>query len=41
MQELKTIFDPNGVLNPGVMFSNAAITDNMRPDLLDVGEIKA
>ena len=34
MQEVKAIFDPGGLLNPGAMFSSAPITDNMRPDLL-------
>jgi len=34
MQELKTIFDPRGLFNPGVMFSDHDITDDMRPDLL-------
>ncbi len=34
MQEVKAIFDPGGLLNPGVMFSSAPITDNMRSDLL-------
>ena len=34
MREVKTIFDPHDILNPGTMFSDAPITDNMRPDLL-------
>jgi FAD/FMN-containing dehydrogenase len=34
MQELKNIFDPEGLLNPGVMFSQGPITRNMHPDLL-------
>jgi FAD/FMN-containing dehydrogenase len=35
MREIKTIFDPGDILNPGVMFSDAPITDNMRKDLLE------
>ncbi len=34
MQEVKRIFDPKGLLNPGVMFTDAPITDHIRPDLL-------
>jgi glycolate oxidase len=34
MREVKTIFDPGEILNPGVMFGNTPITENMRPDLL-------
>jgi FAD/FMN-containing dehydrogenase len=34
MREIKAILDPQGILNPGVMFSTEPITDNMRPDLL-------
>ena len=33
MQELKRIFDPEGIFNPGVMFSDKSITDNLRHDL--------
>jgi FAD/FMN-containing dehydrogenase len=35
MREIKTIFDPHDMLNPGAMFSERPITDNMRPDLLE------
>ncbi len=35
MWEVKTIFDPHDILNPGAMFSDRPITDNMRPDLLE------
>jgi glycolate oxidase len=35
MREVKTIFDPHDILNPGAMFNNGPITDNMRPDLLE------
>jgi FAD/FMN-containing dehydrogenase len=38
MREVKTIFDPQGILNPEVMFSARPITDNMRPDLLELSE---
>jgi FAD/FMN-containing dehydrogenase len=34
MREVKTIFDPHDMLNPGTMFSDAPITDNIQPDLL-------
>ena len=34
MREVKDIFDPRDMLNPGVMFSDLPITDNMREDLL-------
>ncbi len=34
MQEVKLIFDPDDLLNPGVMFSNRSITENMRGDFL-------
>jgi FAD/FMN-containing dehydrogenase len=34
MREVKNIFDPQELLNPGVMFGNAPITDHMRTDLL-------
>jgi FAD/FMN-containing dehydrogenase len=34
MRELKELFDPEGILNPGVMFSEGPITEHMRPDLL-------
>lgn len=34
MRELKRIFDPDDLLNPGVMFSDRPITENMREDLL-------
>ncbi|HET7319709.1 MAG TPA: FAD-linked oxidase C-terminal domain-containing protein, partial [Nitrospirota bacterium] len=35
MREVKRIFDPEEILNPGVMFSDAPITDHMREDLLE------
>lgn len=35
MKEVKSIFDPQGILNPGAMFSDEPITDNMRPELLE------
>lgn len=34
MRRLKAIFDPDGVFNPEVMFSDRPITDHLRPDLL-------
>ena len=34
MRELKTIFDPQEVFNPGVMFSDGGMTDHIRPELL-------
>jgi len=34
MKEIKTIFDPEGIFNPGAMFSEGDITDSVRPDLL-------
>lgn len=34
MKEVKNLFDPRGLLNPGVMFSDAPITDDLRPDLI-------
>lgn len=33
MQEVKTIFDPDGLFNPGVLFSNNSIADNLRDEL--------
>ncbi len=33
MKEVKAIFDPKDIFNPGAMFGNAPITDHMRPDL--------
>ena len=33
MKEVKRIFDPDGIFNPGVMFSDKSITDNLRHDL--------
>lgn len=36
MKKVKGIFDPDGVFNPGVMFSNRPITDHMQKDLLEV-----
>jgi FAD/FMN-containing dehydrogenase len=33
MREVKKIFDPDGIFNPGVMFSDRSITDNLRHDL--------
>jgi FAD/FMN-containing dehydrogenase len=34
MLDVKKIFDPADIFNPGVMFSDVPITDNMRKDLL-------
>ena len=34
MKELKAIFDPQGIFNPDVMFSEHSITDDMRKDYL-------
>jgi FAD/FMN-containing dehydrogenase len=31
MRQVKTAFDPDDVLNPDVMFSDRALTDDMRP----------
>jgi glycolate oxidase len=31
MRRVKAIFDPDDVLNPGVMFSDADVTDDMKP----------
>jgi FAD/FMN-containing dehydrogenase len=31
MRRVKEIFDPEGFLNPGVMFSDRVLTENMRP----------
>jgi glycolate oxidase len=36
MREIKTIFDPKDILNPGVMFGSAPITDHMRADILEL-----
>jgi len=33
MREVKNIFDPGGVFNPGVVFSDRPITEHMRDDL--------
>jgi FAD/FMN-containing dehydrogenase len=35
MREVKTVFDPHDILNPGAMFNEGPITENMRPDLLE------
>jgi hypothetical protein len=35
MREIKAIFDHHDILNPGVMFSDAPITDLMRTDVLE------
>ncbi len=35
MREVKTIFDPQDIFNPGAMFNDEPITDNMRLDLLE------
>jgi len=35
MREVKAIFDPRDILNPGTMFNDGPITENMRPDLLE------
>lgn len=34
MREVKDIFDPGGLFNPGAMFSERPITDHLREDLL-------
>jgi FAD/FMN-containing dehydrogenase len=36
MREVKEIFDPGELLNPGVVFSDRPITDHLREDLLSV-----
>ena len=36
MKEVKRIFDPDGIFNPGVMFSENSISDNLRSDLQKV-----
>ena len=36
MKEVKKIFDPDGIFNPGVMFSENSISDNLRSDLQKV-----
>jgi len=33
MKKVKKIFDPHGIFNPGVMFSDDSISDNLRSDL--------
>jgi FAD/FMN-containing dehydrogenase len=33
MRELKAVFDPQGIFNPGVVLSNQSITDHMRSDI--------
>jgi len=38
MREIKEIFDPRELFNPGVMFSDRPITDNLREELLTPGE---
>lgn len=35
MREVKAIFDPRDIFNPGAMFGTAPITDHMRSDLFD------
>ncbi|ABA89680.1 FAD/FMN-dependent dehydrogenase [Syntrophotalea carbinolica DSM 2380] len=37
MRELKEIFDPQGLFNPGVVFSERPITEHLRDDLADTG----
>lgn len=37
MREIKDIFDPRELFNPGVMFSDRPITDQMREELLAAG----
>jgi FAD/FMN-containing dehydrogenase len=34
MREIKAVFDPQDILNPGIMFGSAPITEHMREDLL-------
>lgn len=36
MKELKTIFDPQGLFNPGAMFGDRSITDSLRRDLVTI-----
>ncbi|MRR53799.1 MAG: FAD-binding oxidoreductase [Deltaproteobacteria bacterium] len=36
MREVKEIFDPGELFNPGVVFSNSPITDHLREELLSV-----
>lgn len=36
MREVKEIFDPGGLFNPGAVFSDRPITDHLREDLLSV-----
>jgi FAD/FMN-containing dehydrogenase len=38
MREVKEIFDPRELFNPGVMFSDRPITDNLREELLSPEE---
>jgi glycolate oxidase len=35
MREVKTVFDPADILNPGAMFNDGPITENMRQDLAE------
>ncbi len=35
MRELKSIFDPEDIFNPGVMFSNRPLTDHLAPEFSD------
>ena len=39
MHELKDIFDPQGMFNPGVVFSDQPITEHLRDDLADTGGV--
>lgn len=39
MLEIKEIFDPRGLLNPGAMFSDRPITEHMRQELLTGGDL--
>lgn len=40
MREIKEIFDPCDLLNPGAMFSDRPITEHMREELLEAGGVE-